>query len=249
LVKKNDVLTIQNLAVSYGYIQAVKKVDLEISQGEFIVLLGSNGAGKSTLLNALIGKAPIKHGRIFFMGKDITKWHTENIVVSGISIVPEGRGLLPLMSVMENLLLGAYYIKAKHDIIESFNRVFTLFPVLENRKNQQAGTLSGGEQQMLAIGRALMSSPKLLIMDEPSLGLAPILISQIYDVIADLHKKGQTLLIAEQNIQKALKYADRGYVLDLGTTVLGGTCRELANDEAVRKAYLGISDSICEERA
>ena len=183
------------------------------------------------------------------MGKDITKWPTENIVGSGISIVPEGRGVLPLMSVMENLLLGAYYVKVKHDINESLKRVFTLFPILEKRKNQQAGTLSGGEQQMLAIGRALMSSPKLLIMDEPSLGLAPIIISQIYEVIADLHKKGQTLLIAEQNIQKALKYADRGYVLDLGTTVLNGTCHQLANNEAVRKAYLGVSDSLCEEGA
>jgi branched-chain amino acid transport system ATP-binding protein len=249
LVKKSNVLTVQNLAVSYGYIQAVKKVDLEVCQGEFIVLLGSNGAGKSTLLNALLGKAPVNRGKIFFMGNDITKWRTENIVVSGISIVPEGRGVLPLMSVMDNLLLGAYYIKVKHDIIESLNRVFALFPILENRKNQQAGTLSGGEQQMLAISRALISSPKLLIMDEPSLGLAPIIISQIYDVIADLHKKGQTLLIVEQNIQKALKYADRGYVLDLGTTVINGTCQQLANDEAVRRAYLGVSNSMCEKGA
>jgi branched-chain amino acid transport system ATP-binding protein len=248
LAKKSSVLTVHDVAVSYGYIQAVKKADLEVDQGEFIVLLGSNGAGKSSLLNALIGKAPANRGRITFMGKDITRWRTENIVRSGIAIVPEGRGILPLMSVMENLLLGAYYVKNKNDVSESLKLIFKLFPILEKRKNQQAGTFSGGEQQMLAIGRALMSSPKLLIMDEPSLGLAPIIIGQIYEVISDLHKKGQTLLIAEQNIQKALKYADRGYVIDLGTTVLNGTCQLLASNESVQKAYLGASDSLCEEK-
>jgi len=170
LAKKSNVLTVQDLAVYYGYIQAVKKVDMEISQGEFVVLLGSNGAGKSTLLNALIGKAPITRGQIMFNGKDITKWRTEDIVRAGIAIVPEGRGVLPTMTVMENMLLGAYYVKDKQDINKGLQAAYSLFPILEKRKNQQAGTLSGGEQQMLAIGRALMSYPKLLIMDEPSLG-------------------------------------------------------------------------------
>lgn len=249
MVKKSNVLTIQNVAVSYGYIQAVKNVDLSIDQGEFIVLLGSNGAGKSSLLNAILGKAPASKGQITFMGNDITHSSTENIVRSGIAIVPEGRGILPLMTVKENLRLGAYYVKDKHEITKTLEMVFYLFPILEKRINQQAGTFSGGEQQMLAIARALMSSPKLLIMDEPSLGLAPIIISQIYEVISNLHKKGQTLLIAEQNIQKALKYADRGYVIDLGTTVLSGSCQQLASNEAVRKAYLGVSDSLCEEQS
>jgi len=249
LVKKNNVLTVQNLAVSYGFIKAVKDVNLEIDQGEFIVLLGANGAGKSTLLNALIGKVNITHGHIIFKGKDITKSSPEKIVSSGISIVPEGRGVLPLMTVTDNLELGAYYIKSKQAKIDSLKKVYTLFPILAKRTQQQAGTLSGGEQQMLAIGRAMMSSPELLIMDEPSLGLAPILIGQIYEAIDVLHKNGQTLLISEQNVQKALKYGDRGYVLDLGVTAANGTCQQLANNEEVRKAYLGVSDATCEEGA
>jgi branched-chain amino acid transport system ATP-binding protein len=163
-------------------------------------------------------------------------------VASGISIVPEGRGVLPLMSVMENLQLGAHYIKNGFD--EHLNLVFTLFPLLATRKKQLAGTLSGGEQQMLAIGRALMSNPKLLLMDEPSLGLAPIVINQVYEVIGELKKRGQTMLITEQNTRKALKYADRGYVLDLGYCVLNGTCQELSQSEAIQRAYLGVSDSI-----
>lgn len=240
MARKNNVLTVQNLAVSYGRIQAIKKVDLKVNQGELVVLLGSNGAGKSTLLHALLGKARPSRGKIIFMGQDITQWPTENIVAAGISIVPEGRGILPLMNVMENLQLGAYHVK--HDITEDLHRAFKLFPVLEERKKQQAGTLSGGEQQMLAIGRALMSSPKLLLMDEPSLGLGPIIVSELYAVIADLQKKGQTILLTEQNAHKALKYADRGYVFDLGTSVLSGTSQELSSNPGVRKAYLGGGD-------
>jgi branched-chain amino acid transport system ATP-binding protein len=237
LVKKNNILTIQNLAVSYGHIQAIKKVDLTVDEGEFVVLLGSNGAGKSTLLNTILGKIHPIHGNIFFMGKDITRWATENIVASGISVVPEGRGILPLMSVMENLELGAYHVK--HDISGDLQRIFNLFPILSERKKQLAGTLSGGQQQMLAIGRALMSSPKLLLMDEPSLGLAPIIVNLVYEVILDLRKSGQTILLTEQNARKALKYADRGYVFDLGTSVLNGTSQELSCNPEVRKAYLG----------
>ena len=240
MAKRNNVLTVQNLAVSYGHIQAIKKVDLKVDQGEFVVLLGSNGAGKSTLLHAILGEAHPSRGSIIFMGQDITQWPTENIVAAGISIVPEGRGILPLMSVMENLQLGAYHVK--HDISKNLNRVFEIFQVLKQRKKQQAGTLSGGEQQMLALGRALMSSPKLLLMDEPSLGLAPIVVNELYTVIADLQKKGQTILLTEQNARKALKYADRGYVFDLGTSVLSGTGQELSSDPGVRKAYLGGGD-------
>jgi branched-chain amino acid transport system ATP-binding protein len=240
LAKRNNVLTVQNLAVSYGHIQAIRKVDLKVNQGEFVVLLGSNGAGKSTLLHAILGEARPSRGSIIFTGQDITQWPTENIVAAGISIVPEGRGILPLMSVMENLLLGAYHVK--HDISENLHRVFELFNVLKERKKQQAGTLSGGEQQMLALGRALMSSPKLLLMDEPSLGLAPIIVNELYAVIEDLQKKGQTILLTEQNARRALKYADRGYVFDLGTSVLSGTGQELASDPGVRKAYLGGGD-------
>lgn len=236
--KKDSVLTVENLAVSYGHIQALKKIDLEVGQGEFVVLLGSNGAGKSTLLNALLGKIRPSHGQITFLGHDITQWATENIVASGISIVPEGRGILPLMSIMDNLELGAYHVK--HDISKELERVFSLFPMLAERKKQPAGTLSGGQQQMLAIGRALMSSPKLLLLDEPSLGLAPLVINQVYEVIKDIRKNGQTILLTEQNARKALKCADRGYVFELGNSVLCGTCQDLSCDPGVRKAYLGI---------
>ncbi|HEX7474993.1 MAG TPA: ABC transporter ATP-binding protein [Dehalococcoidales bacterium] len=240
MAKRTSLLSVQNLAVSYGHIQALKKIDLEVMDGEFVVLLGSNGSGKSTLLNALLGKARPSRGSIIFNGRDITRWATERIVASGISIVPEGRGILPLMSVMDNLELGAYHVK--HDTTQELQNVFELFPILADRKKQQAGTLSGGQQQMLALGRALMSSPKLLLMDEPSLGLAPIVVSQVYEVISDLQKKGQTILLTEQNARKALKYANRGYVFDLGTSVFNGTSQELSNDPRIRKAYLGGSD-------
>jgi branched-chain amino acid transport system ATP-binding protein len=239
--KRVNILTVQNIAVSYGHIKAIKQVDLKVSEGEFVVLLGSNGAGKSTLLNSILGKIHPFRGQIAFMGHDITMWPTEKIVASGISIVPEGRGILPLMSVMENLELGAYHVK--HDVSSTLREVFALFPTLEGRKKQLGGTLSGGQQQMLAIGRALMSSPKLLLMDEPSLGLAPIIIKKIYEVIGELRKKGQTLLLSEQNAVNALKYGDRGYVFQLGVSVLSGTCRELANNDKVRKAYLGGDNS------
>ena len=236
--KRNNILTVQDLAVYYGSIQAISKVDLEVNQGELVVLLGSNGAGKSTLLNTVLGKLHPSSGQIVFMGQDITQWETEKIVASGISIVPEGRGILPLMTVMDNLQLGAYHVK--HDITEELHRVFTLFPILAERKKQLAGTLSGGEQQMLAIGRALMSSPKLLLMDEPSLGLAPIIVNSLYTIMVDLRKNGQTILLTEQNARKALKYADRGYVFNLGVSVLSGTGQELSDNPEVSEAYLGI---------
>jgi branched-chain amino acid transport system ATP-binding protein len=237
LEKNDNVLTIEDLAVSYGHIQALKKVDMFVNQGEFVLLMGSNGSGKSTLLSALLGKVRPTRGKITFTGKDITHWPTENIVASGISIVPEGRGILPLMSVLENLELGAYHLK--HSASHYLQRVFDLFPVLKQRQKQVAGTLSGGEQQMLAIGRALISSPRLLLMDEPSLGLAPKIIDHVYEVIVEFHKQGQTILLTEQNARKAMKFADRGYVFDLGRTVLSGTCLELAQNPGVRRAYLG----------
>ncbi len=233
----STVLAVEDLAVSYGHIQAIKKVDLEVNRGEFVVLLGSNGAGKSTLLNAVLGKVRPSRGCIYFLGSDITQSPTEKIVASGISMVPEGRGILPMMNVMDNLELGAYHVK--HDISIELEQVFESFPFLAKRKKQPAGTLSGGEQQMLAIARALLSSPTLLLLDEPSLGLAPIIASQVYEVVLRLREKGQTILLTEQNARKALKHADRGYVFDLGTTVLSGTCEELSRDPGVRRAYLG----------
>jgi len=236
----NSILEVKDLAVSYGHVQALKKIDLEVNEGELVVLLGSNGSGKSTLLSAVLGEVRPSRGAIFFMGRDITGRPTERIVASGISIVPEGRGIIPLMTVLENLQLGAYHVK--HDIDEELDRMFVLFPILAKRRKQAAGTLSGGEQQMLAIARALMSSPKLMLMDEPSLGLAPIVVNLVYEIVVELHKKGQTILLTEQNVRKALSCADRGYVFDLGSSVLTGSAEELSRDPGVRKAYLGGVD-------
>jgi branched-chain amino acid transport system ATP-binding protein len=237
LARNNNVLKIENLSVSYGYIAAIRRVSLEVNQDELVGLIGANGAGKSTLIRTLLGVARAKSGTIWFMGQDITQKSTDSIVASGISVVPEGRGILPLMTVMENLQLGAYHFKG--DINERFDWVFDRFPVLAGRKNQQAGTLSGGEQQMLAIGRALMGSPKLIVMDEPSLGLAPLLVSKVFDIIAALRDEGQAMLIAEQNVRKALQCADRAYVFEVGRIVLEGTAQELASNPRVRQAYLG----------
>ena len=237
---KVNILQIWNLAVSYGHIQAIRQVNLEVNKGEMVALIGSNGAGKSTLLKSVLGICPAHQGSILFMGHDITGQLTEHIVASGISIVPEGRGVLPLMTVIENLQLGAYHIK--HDIHQGLNRVFERFPFLADRRNQAAGTLSGGEQQMLAIARALMGEPKLLLMDEPSLGLAPVVVNRVFDIMANLKKEEQNILLSEQNARKALQYADRGYVLELGSSVLSGTAQELASHPGVRKAYFGGVD-------
>jgi branched-chain amino acid transport system ATP-binding protein len=228
---------VSDLAVSYGHIQALKKIDLEVEKGELVVLLGSNGAGKSTLLSAVMGEVQPGRGKISFLGEDIVGLSTERIVASGVAIVAEGRGIIPRMTVMENLQLGAYHVK--HDIRPDLERMFALFAVLGRRRKQAAGTLSGGEQQMLAIARALMSSPKLLMLDEPSLGLAPLVVNQVYEVVAELRKAGQTILLTEQNARKALTVADRAYVFDLGVTVLSGSAQQLSRDERVREAYLG----------
>ena len=234
------ILEVRNLAVSYGHIQAIRQANIEVCQGEMVTLIGSNGSGKSTLLKSVLGICPPHQGNILFMGHDITKRPTEHIVATGISIVPEGRGVLPLMTVMENLQLGAYH--AKRDIQKRLDGVFERFPILAGRENQSAGTLSGGEQQMLAIARALMGDPILLLMDEPSLGLAPVVVNRVFDIMANLKRENQTILLSEQNARKALQYADRGYVLELGTSVLSGTAQELARHAGVRQAYLGGVD-------
>lgn len=237
---KANILQVENLSVSYGHVSAIRQVSLEVNQGEIVVLIGANGAGKSTLLKTVLGIQPANKGTILFMGRDITRQRVESIVASGISVVPEGRGILPLMTVMENLQLGAYHIKG--DISEYLNRVFDRFPILTDRRNQAAGTLSGGEQQVLAIARALMAVPKLILMDEPSLGLAPLLVNEVFDIIVNLKKEGQTILLTEQNARKALQCADRGYVFELGNIVLQGTAQELASNPGVRQAYLGGID-------
>ena len=234
---KGNILKVQNLSVFYGRITAIRQVSLEVNEGELVVLVGANGAGKSTLISAVLGIAPDKSGTIRFMVQDITGKSTDSIVASGISVVPEGRGILPLMTVLENLQLGAYHVKG--DITRYLELAFDRFPVLAERKHQPARTLSGGQQQMLALARALMSSPKLLMMDEPSLGLAPLLVNELFQMIADLKKEGQTILLSEQNARKALQYADRGYVFEVGNIVLEGTAQELIGNPQVRHAYLG----------
>ncbi len=237
---RGSILKVEDLSVSYGHVCAIKQANLEINDGELVALIGANGAGKSTLIGAVLGITRASSGTIWFMGRDITRKSTDSIVASGISAVPEGRGILPMMSVMENLQLGAFHLKG--DINKHLNQVFDRFPVLAKRKNQLAGTLSGGEQQMLAIGRALMGSPKLLLMDEPSLGLAPLVVIELFHIVEDLNKEGYTILLSEQNAQKALQFADRAYVFEVGRIVLEGTAQELASNPKVRQAYLGGAD-------
>lgn len=232
-------LEVKDLHVYYGVIQALKGISFEVNQGEVIALIGANGAGKTTTLHTLTGLIPAKQGSIIFEGKDITKMPAHKIVQMGIAHVPEGRRVFAQLSVYENLIMGAYTRKDKNEIAESLANVYKRFPRLEERKNQRAGTLSGGEQQMLAMGRALMSHPKLLMLDEPSMGLAPILVEQIFEIIRALHKTGTTILLVEQNAQMALSVADRAYVLETGRIALSGTGKELAESDAIRKAYLG----------
>lgn len=238
-MKNDNILKVDDLSVSYGQISALRQVSLEVNRGEIVALLGANGAGKSTLLAAIVGVVHAQSGRILFKGQDITHKPSDTIVASGLAIVPEGRGMLPLMTVMENLQLGAYH--ARGSFSDRVNWVFDRFPILRERKKQQAGTLSGGEQQMLAIGRALMSEPELLLMDEPSLGLAPLVVNNVFEIMEGLKKEGYTMLLAEQNARKALRCADRGYVFDVGRIVLEGTANRLASDPALHGAYLGHS--------
>ena len=234
-----SMLKVENLSVHYGMIQAVRDVSFEVNEGEVVSLIGANGAGKTTILRTLSGLVRPSAGKIQFLGKEIQKMPAQKIVASGLSQVPEGRHVFPGLTVMENLEMGAFLKKNREENQANLKKVFSRFPRLEERKNQDAATLSGGEQQMLAMGRALMSTPKLLLLDEPSMGLAPIFIQEIFDIIQDIQKQGTTVLLIEQNANKALAISDRGYVLETGKIVLSGTGKELAASDEVRKAYLG----------
>lgn len=231
-------LSFNQVSAHYGKIQALHQVSLTISQGEIVTLIGANGAGKTTLLGTLCGEPRASEGSIVFQDQDITQWQTSRIMREAVAIVPEGRRVFSRMTVEENLAMGGFFAD-RRQYQQCIERVFTLFPRLLERRNQRAGTMSGGEQQMLAIGRALMSQPKLLLLDEPSLGLAPIIIQQIFDIIQQLREEGMTIFLVEQNANQALKLADRGYVLENGRVVLEDTGAALLANEAVRSAYLG----------
>ena len=232
-------LEIKDLEVYYGVIQAIKGVSFEVNQGEVIALIGANGAGKTTILQTITGLLSPKKGSVLFEGQDLTKIPAHKIVSLGMAHVPEGRRVFADLSVYENLKMGAFTRKDKNEISESLEKVYARFPRLEERKNQLAGTLSGGEQQMLAMGRALMSNPKIILMDEPSMGLSPILVNEIFDIIQSVSKSGTTVLLVEQNAKKALSIADRAYVLETGSIVLDGKANDLLNNDSIKKAYLG----------
>ena len=232
-------LEIKNLEVYYGVIQAIKGVSFEVNEGEVIALIGANGAGKTTILHTITGLIAPKAGTVTFEGQEITKLPGHKIVTKGIAHVPEGRRVFADLSVWENLRLGAYTRKDKKEIEESLEMIYQRFPRLKERRNQLAGTLSGGEQQMLAMGRALMSKPRIILMDEPSMGLSPIFVNEIFKIIEDVSKAGTTVLLVEQNAKKALSIADRAYVLETGNITLSGNAKELMNDDSVKKAYLG----------
>lgn len=232
-------LKVENLSIKYGSIEAVKNVSFEVNEGEVVTLIGANGAGKTSILRTISGLVRPTEGIISYLGNDIHKTPARKIVAEGLAQVPEGRHVFAGLTVMENLEMGAFLHKNKEENTALLKKVFQRFPRLEERKNQDAATLSGGEQQMLAMGRALMSRPKLLLLDEPSMGLAPIFIQEIFDIIEDIKAQGTTVLLIEQNANKALSIADRGYVLETGKVVLSGTGKELLASDEVRKAYLG----------
>ncbi len=232
-------LEVKDLQVYYGMIQAIKGISFEVNQGEVIALIGANGAGKTTILHTVTGLIAPKAGQIFFEGQDITKIPAHKIVSMGMAHVPEGRRVFAQLSVYDNLKMGAYTRKDKNEIEESLEMIYKRFPRLEERKNQMAGTLSGGEQQMLAMGRALMSKPKIILMDEPSMGLSPIFVNEIFDIIQEVSAGGTTVLLVEQNAKKALSIADRAYVLETGNITLDGDAKVLMNDDSIKKAYLG----------
>lgn len=232
-------LEVKNLSVNYGVIEAVKDVSFEVNEGEVVTLIGANGAGKTSILRTISGLVRPSAGTISFLGNEIQKVPARKIVADGLSQVPEGRHVFAGLTVMENLEMGAFLRNNREENQANLKKIFARFPRLEERKNQDAATLSGGEQQMLAMGRALMSQPKLLLLDEPSMGLAPIFIQEIFDIIQDIQRQGTTVLLIEQNANKALAIADRGYVLETGKVVLSGTGKELLASEEVKKAYLG----------
>ncbi|TNC25354.1 ABC transporter ATP-binding protein [Amycolatopsis alkalitolerans] len=233
-------LELSGVSVHYGRIQAVSDLSITVDEGEVVALIGANGAGKSTTMRAISGIRPLSAGKITFAGEDITKLRADLRVVRGISQVPEGRGVFPGMTVAENLDMGAYARKDRKNLAADLERVFELFPRLKERQSQQGGTLSGGEQQMLAIGRALMAKPKLLLLDEPSMGLAPQFIAQIFRIVTEINQQGTTVLLVEQNAQQALSRAHRAYVLETGRITRYGAGRELLADDSIKEAYLGV---------
>lgn len=232
-------LEVKNLSVSYGAIEAVKDISFTVNAGEIVSLIGANGAGKTTTLHTITGLVPAKSGSVMYNGVDLLKTHNNKIVTLGMAHIPEGRHVFTRMSVEENLEMGAFSLKDQSDLKKDPDMVYGLFPRLKERRNQKAGTLSGGEQQMLAMGRALMSHPKTILMDEPSMGLSPKLVKEIFSIIRKLHEQGITILLVEQNAKMALSIADRAYVLETGRITMEGDAKELLNNEQVRKAYLG----------
>ena len=232
-------LEVHDLRVYYGVIQALKGISFEVNEGEIVTLIGANGAGKTTTMHSIMGLIPIKSGSVTYSGTDITKIPSHKIVELGMTQVPEGRRIFQELTVYENILLGAHTRKNSAEIREDVKNVYKKFPRLEERKNQVAGTLSGGEQQMLAIGRALMSRPKLLMLNEPSMGLSPLLVNQVFDIIKEIHNEGTTILLVEQNAGKSLAISDRAYVLETGNISMTVTGTELLNDDKIKKAYLG----------
>jgi branched-chain amino acid transport system ATP-binding protein len=234
-------LQLEDVVLAYGKIEALHGLSIEVEQGEVVALIGANGAGKTSTMRAVSGVRGIQSGKIIFEGEDITKLRADQRVRRGLSLAPEGRGIFPGMTVVENLDMGAYTRRDRAEVAEDFDRVFGLFPRLSERKKQIAGTMSGGEQQMLAIGRALMARPRLLCLDEPSMGLAPMLIQQIFNIISEIAEQGTTILVVEQNAKQALSRADRAYVLETGKIIKTGTGADLLDDPSIREAYLGVA--------
>ena len=236
---KKTLLKVTGLKVSYGGIQAVKGVDFEVHEGELVSLIGSNGAGKTTTMKAITGTLAVSGGDIEYLGKSIKGQGPWDLVKQGLAMVPEGRGVFTRMTIVENLQMGAYLRNDKAGIVADIEKMYTIFPRLRERKDQLAGTMSGGEQQMLAMGRALMSRPKVLLLDEPSMGLSPIMVDKIFEVIRDVYAQGVTVLLVEQNASRALSIADRGYVMESGIVTMSGDAKLMLNDPKVRAAYLG----------
>ena len=232
-------LKVSGLKVAYGGIQAVKGVDFEVREGELVTLIGSNGAGKTTTMKAVTGLLPINEGDIEYLGQSIKGKGAWDMVKQGLAMVPEGRGVFTRMTITENLQMGAHIRTDKADIAADMDKVFTIFPRLKERKDQLAGTMSGGEQQMLAMGRALMSRPKVLLLDEPSMGLSPIMVDKIFEVVREVYAQGVTILLVEQNASRALQIADRGYVMESGVITMSGDAKQMLSDPKVRAAYLG----------
>ena len=235
----NTLLQVSGLQVAYGGIQAVKGVDFEVREGELVTLIGSNGAGKTTTMKAITGTLPLAGGDIVYRGKSIRGQGPWDLVKQGLAMVPEGRGVFTRMSIMENLYMGAYIRNDKQGIEDDIEKMFVIFPRLKERRSQLAGTMSGGEQQMLAMGRALMSRPKVLLLDEPSMGLSPLMVDKIFEVVQDVYAQGVTVLLVEQNASRALSIANRGYVMESGIITMYGDAKHMLNDPKVRAAYLG----------